>query len=633
MNRKNTKLIVEGEKFHLNGHAVKVLHVLDMSSVVVELSDTLDRKLVHPKDLADISVEEASPAAPDISRMQEEQWEKAKLRLEIIRPLLNMKDRTAEDIEKRAAEFGTSAPSIYRWIDRYRAHNSINGLFDNVAGMRAPRAKRVHPEVEEIIRKIIEQKYLTNQKIKNSVIIRDVRKACIAAGHKPPANNTIRARTRRRPEIEKARSRGDKRKVESLTATPGTNPQGDYLLSDVQIDHTPLPIVIVDEEHREPIRRPYATVLIDKMTRMVMGFYLSLDPPSTMSVALAIVHAMFPKDEWLAQRGIEGEWAVWGCPGTIHADNAKEFREEALQRGALAHGFDIQWRPVKKPHYGAHIERFLGTSGTKLMELPGTLFSGPTERGDYDSNDNACMTFRELEAAFAHWVVNIYHKTPHSGLGGLLPEQAHSDAILGDGKKSVGRGLPAVPQNQKRTLIDFLPIERRVVNSSGIQIRNVRFYDKALNPWVGVTNPDPHEGGKFIIRYDMRSASPIYFWDPKLGDYQEIPFADLTRPNVSFWDIDAAIKRLKERGVNAYDEGEIFRQVDKLDAMVDAAKVKTSAARRAKQQRVERNRSRNEMEANSSGHSSTKPVSAENDDEVDLCPDPVDFEEIDFGDE
>ena len=99
----------------------------------------------------------------------------------------------------------------------------------------------------------------------------------------------------------------------------------------VQIDHT-----TVDVYRRRsrctarPIQRPWLTLAIDVASRMVAGFYLSLEAPSAASVALAIHHAVTRKAQWLAARGVKGDWPVSGLPDVIHLDNAREFRSRAL---------------------------------------------------------------------------------------------------------------------------------------------------------------------------------------------------------------------------------------------------------------------------------------------------------------
>ena len=42
----------------------------------------------------------------------------------------------------------------------------------------------------------------------------------------------------------------------------------------VQIDHTKLDIIVVDDEQRLPIGRPWITLAIDVYSRMVTGFYI-----------------------------------------------------------------------------------------------------------------------------------------------------------------------------------------------------------------------------------------------------------------------------------------------------------------------------------------------------------------------
>ena len=78
-------------------------------------------------------------------------------------------------------------------------------------------------------------------------------------------------------------------------AAAGSFPNADYPLAYVQIDHTPLDVEIVDEQYRETIGRAYLTLAIDVFSRMVVGYYLSLDEPSSISVAMCISSAILSK--------------------------------------------------------------------------------------------------------------------------------------------------------------------------------------------------------------------------------------------------------------------------------------------------------------------------------------------------
>ncbi|MCP3468480.1 transposase family protein [Bradyrhizobium sp. CCGUVB23] len=71
---------------------------------------------------------------------------------------------------------------------------------------------------------------------------------------------------------------------------------------------------------------------VDVATRVVLGFHLSLEPPSLTSVALCLTHAAMDKTAWPAPRGIGAEWSAQGIPLAIHVDNGAEFHASAFER-------------------------------------------------------------------------------------------------------------------------------------------------------------------------------------------------------------------------------------------------------------------------------------------------------------
>ncbi len=103
----------------------------------------------------------------------------------------------------------------------------------------------------------------------------------------------------------------------------------------------------------------------------------------------------------------------WPYP---YVDNAAEFKSEALRRGCEQHGINLEYRPAGQPHFGGIVERVIGTAMGTVHELPGTTFSNPVQRGDYDSEGKAALTLRELERWLA-LAVAAYHGSVHGGLG------------------------------------------------------------------------------------------------------------------------------------------------------------------------------------------------------------------------
>jgi len=120
-------------------------------------------------------------------------------------------------------------------------------------------------------------------------------------------------------------------------------------------------VIVVDEEHRQPIQRPFLTVVIDVFSRMVFGFAIYLEKPSAFTAGLAISHAVLPKEQWLAEVGVQAEWPCWGKMRKVHCDNAKEFRGTVIGRACQDHDIAVDHRPPREPRYGGHIERGFGT--------------------------------------------------------------------------------------------------------------------------------------------------------------------------------------------------------------------------------------------------------------------------------
>ena len=103
-------------------------------------------------------------------------------------------------------------------------------------------------------------------------------------------------------------------------------------LGEVEIDHTSLDLIIVDDKTFLPIGRPNLTCLVDKCSRAILGFSLSFEPPSELSVIRAIRQAIFPKATLNELSEIVNEWQPFGIPITLVVDNGLEFHSGMLRQ-------------------------------------------------------------------------------------------------------------------------------------------------------------------------------------------------------------------------------------------------------------------------------------------------------------
>ncbi len=397
--------------------------------------------------------------------------------------------------------------------------------------------------------------------------------------------NAIRVRIDQVADKERRRRRGQRRQAQALyRPLQGAFPNAEWPLAVVQIDHTPCDVIVVDDVDRLPIGRPWITLAIDVFSRMVVGFYITLDRPSALSVGLCLSHAILPKDAWLAKLNIDTPWPLWGVMDVVHADNAKEFRGKLLQRACEDYGIDLHWRPVAQPHFGGHIERLCGTLNQALHTLPGSTFANPTERGEYPAEAKAALTLSELECWLAVYITEVYHQRLHKGIG-LPPLKKYEQGVFGDGRRP-GRGLPPRPTDPDRIRLDFMPYLERTIQPYGLQIDYIVYYHDVLKPWLNAAEPATRGAKRtFIIRRDPRDISVVYFYDPELKQYFEIPYRNTTYPPISVWELREVRRKLREEGQQAVNEALIFEAYHRLRAMEAEAIRETKQARRTAQRR------------------------------------------------
>lgn len=575
-----------------------ITHVLDMQTVLGrEITESregkgsgeLKRLNVHSlkPDLPPVS-EEGKGVGYDIVATPDAEWGIGAERYKAIRPLLAIKDRrrTRADVAQRAKEVGVSTNTLYRWLKRYEGGGRVTDLIPDKSGKSG---KRLDPRVEAIIEETVQERYLDPQRRSVQDTVEDVFLKCRNAKPKltPPGESTIRRRVAAIEDKRKLSKRHGRRAAEQkYDPQTGHFPDGDFPLQTVQIDHTKVDLELVDDVYRIAIGRPWITLAIDVYSRMCLGFYISFDSPNAFAVGSCLTRAILPKERWLAQYGVEASWPCWGLPEAVHADTAKEFKGKMLLRACQEYDIEADFRPKGKAKFGGHIERLMDTFAADIHKIPGTTFHNIQEKGDYDSAANAIMTLSEFETWFAQLLIK-YHNRVHSEIY-TSPLVHYEAAILGNDEQP-RRGLPPFVLDEERLRLDMMPFyDRATVQNYGIRFNHIDYYSDTLRRWIHALDLEhKSEKRKFIIRYDPRDMSRIYFLDPELNTYFEIPYANATRPPASFWEIRSVVRYLKKQGVEKIDEDILFEAIVRMREIEEEAAKKTRSARRNVQRRSE----------------------------------------------
>lgn len=556
----------------------KITQLLNFNEVIGIDVVTKKAKLLPIAELSSIEPSKdinAESISKDISEINDSEYKEAKRRYEAILPLLE-KNLSRKDSVEYSKKIGIHFTTLYRWQERYKSTGTILGLISNKVGAKKGNT-RLNNEIEILIKRIIDNYYLTIQKPSIQSVVDKVLAECKRMNIIAPHSNTIRNRIESITEYEKLKKQGN-RGIARTKYEPAPNKfEADYPLQLIEIDHTPCDIILVDDEHRLPIGRPWITVAIDIYSRMIVGYYLSMNAPSVTSVGMCVSNTILPKDTLLAKFDVNSNWNVWGFPETIHVDNGADFRAEAVKKAGLAHGINIEFRPVGRANFGGHIERVIGTLMHEIHNLPGTTFSNIKQRGEYDSDANASMTFFEFEKWLVTFITKIYHKRVHNSLF-LTPEQQWEEGLFGD-ENSIG--FIQKPSSNSTIILDFLPIYERTIQKNGVNIDGLNYYEHVLRTKINQT-----ENGKkkqFIFKRDPRDIRYVWFYEESTKEYFKIPVANQNMPSMTAWEFDSIKTNLKNKGLKRVNQDAILEAREELHNQIQLSVKNSKKARRDSQ--------------------------------------------------
>ncbi|RWI36089.1 Mu transposase C-terminal domain-containing protein [Mesorhizobium sp.] len=457
---------------------------------------------------------------PRASEASNEQWLAARRTARELDKVLDgsMAGRAAMD--RAAAELRLSTRQVYNLLARYRADRTVTSLLPRTASTRR---KRLHEGIEEIIATTLREQWLVLEAPPLAPTVAEIRARCEEAGLAPPSYLTV---ARRIPMLfspeEVARKRSaSPRHLQRLKPRPGYI-HAAHPLDVCQIDHTPTDINFVEviEGGGTFVGRAYLTIVTDVASRCVLGFCLTLEKPSALSVALCLAQALCPKEAWLAARNIDHGWPMFGRPRLLVTDSAKEFKGHAFQRGCEDYGIRIRYRDRGRVHQGGVVERLLGKLNAVLGMYPGSTGRSVADRDEYPSEQRARLSFANLERCVALAVID------HN-----LQENAKTLKVPATEWERHGQDLPRFDDDPPRVLLAFLPGAERRLSPQGVSMFALDYY----SPWLGSLVSLRDRLGKLEVRYDPRDISHVYIRDLETREFRSVERRDGLLAPMTLW--------------------------------------------------------------------------------------------------
>jgi putative transposase len=426
--------------------------------------------------------------------------------------------------------------------------------------------RRKAEEVAAVVSEVIDEEFMNEQRLSVAEVydrvdqrIADINKFRDANDQLPiPHQDSIYDIISKMDEYEKDKARYGKLYAEQKHEQRKPGPRTTRPLERVEIDHTKLDLFIIDTETKLPVGRPTITVIIDKYSRMILGFHVSFDPPGYLSVMLCLLHAIMPKKYVETDfPSVENNWSTYGIPEQIIVDNAPEFYSEDFEDACLQLGILITYSPVKHPWYKASIERFFGTQNQRLLHnQPGTTFSNIIAKGDYDPKKNALISFEAFMEMLHIWIIDVYAQDFHRGLGDI-------PACVWE--KGINEFPPTLPRCKHDLRVLVGQVEHRKISSSGIKLFNLTYNDDRL-----ASLRRELKGKKAKLKLNPDDLSIIYVNNPKDDSYIPVLAEDQEyTKGLSLWQHEVIQNYVRKSIRSRINRDSLRRAKKKIQAIVN----------------------------------------------------------------
>lgn len=370
----------------------------------------------------------------------------------------------------------------------------------------------------------------------------------------------------------------------------------------VEIDTTPLDVLILDEKGRE--QGVDLTYSIDAMSKSLTAWrFAPANATDRVDAALLLAQMLVPepmRPGWgqalsarymllpfdrrmsLEDRYEEAAARPVIFPETIQVDRGKVYLSRHFGEACVRFGISIM---PARPGTGSDkpfVERGFNSIRTLFSQhVRGYTGSDTTQRG---RDPKPYFTLEQLKELFDEWVIVGWQHRVYSGLTiphfpgrELTPNLAYGFGVSMAGYVQCPVGTDAY--------VNLLPVVKRVLDRNGITIDRMRFTSPDLRRFLRLRSPLAGRNDIWPIHYDPHDMAQVYLQDPTDGSWWAIPYAFQSVVGQPFADFmfKAAVEAVKRAGEDLGNEKAIALA---LKALLDRADVGGADGRRARRSKV-----------------------------------------------
>jgi len=495
---------------------------------------------------------------PDAPAIVTELSQEAKLKLEIIESLLEPCDRSSygQRLKDAANKLGKSVRTVQRLVQKWEAE----GLLALTGAERADKGKhRIPQQWQDFIIKTYREGNKGSKRMSRKQVALRVEARAKEVGEEDYPNyrtvyRVLQPLIEAQEQKKGIRNPGWRGSHLSVKTRTGEDIAVEYSNHLWQCDHTWVDLLVVDIEG-EIIGRPWLTTVIDTYSRCIMGIRVGFDAPSSQVVALALRHAILPKN-YGTEYGLHCQWGTYGKPEYLFTDGGKDFRSQHLKQIGVQLGFTCVLRD--RPSEGGVVERPFGTLNTELFAaLPGYVGSNVQQRPE-QAEKEACLTRRELEKLIVRYIVDNYNQRIDKRMGDQTRYQRWEAGLLATPDLIGERDLDICLMKQTN---------RSIYREGYIRFENLMYQGEHLAGYAGE---------QVVLRYDPRDITSVLVYQQQKEKEVFLARAyatGLETEQVSLEEVKASNKKIREKGKTISNHS-ILSEVRERDIFVSKKKTK-----------------------------------------------------------
>lgn len=595
------EILIDGEK-----EAVIAQHLQATGQIIISMKNGLQKVVeesifVRMYMSGALKFKDNDPYALDpkneqllLAGLTEKQRELATMRKSYVEAMTDADGKEISDPAERKKALKDNATSrnhakaphevtVKRWRSRLkRANGNLRALLDRPR--KGNRNKRLTDKVEAAIRQVLENFYLNKGDRAMAVYEKFLKPELAKMGlseKQMPSFKTFMTRVHQIPAFEATKRRRGYCTAQNEFPTGRPFEKAMYQLQCAEIDNTPLDVQIVDKDGKV-IGRPYATVIICRKTRMILGFYLTPGPVTARSVLKAFIHAVMPK-AYVREKfpDIESDWPCYGLLSELVSDNGMDYLAQDVKNSLEYLGVHYIHHKKKMPKNKGIVERVMRTMNEQLFHsVPGTTTSHYRTLTEKQAKQYPSLTIEEAEHMVHKWIIDNYHNSIHRTL---------RDTPLNKWKMSSNSyEPPCLPPSYEILKRILMVPEERTLQKNGIHWGCLTYQSEALANLGKRTGFGSKNAGKLTFYYDEDDISYIMVVDPQTGEHirAEATDREYTKGDLSLKQHELYLSEVRKH------EGKVRRENEPLLTRVreQQGKKELELAERSKQSKSRRSK-------------------------------------------